>query len=456
MSDTPKNIEDMSDEELLEIGQVPGDEDFQLEDTNEPGSTLEDDLMSVSPPRPSGSEEEIQEAGKEEETNGEEQHEQEEETPPEEAGAAAEAEGEAGSGDEGEGGSAPGSETSSDSDGASENDETAKQADGEKPADEGDVPPASDGNKGDEATPELVEQLKLKADAYDRVFAPFKANGRDLQVKTPEEAIQLMQMGANYTKKLQALQPHLKLVRMLENNGLADESKISYLIDLERKNPEAIKKLVRDANLDPMDIDPNEEPNYTAGDYSVSDQQMVFDGVVQEVAETDEGRQVLRTVRGWDGQSKQMIYENPSIIRTLKSHTESGIFSQIADEVETQRTLGNIPHEVPALNAYHQVAEIMHKNGLLKRQDGEPVQAQQQQPVQKQTPPQNQGQATGRPVLATRARSSKPTTDPNAARARAAAPVNSAPKTPAQDFNPLAMSDDEIMKMSSTGVAMKL
>lgn len=455
MSDTPKNIEDMSDEELLEIGQVPGDEDFQLEDTNEPGSTLEDELMTVSTSaRPSGSEEEAEAEEKaqgEENTDDEEQQQQEEETPSEETVAAGEAESEAGGEDEDTGGSTPGSESNSESGKV----ETAKQADGEELSDEGDVPQASDGNKDDEVTPEIVEQLKLKADAYDRVFAPFKANGRDLQVKNPEEAIQLMQMGANYTKKLQALQPHLKLVRMLENNGLADESKITYLIDLDRKNPEAIKKLVKDANIDPMDIDPNEEPNYTAGNYSVSDQQMVFDGVVQEVAETDEGRQVLRTVRGWDGQSKQTIYDNPSIIRTLKDHTESGIFGQIAEEVETQRTLGNIPREVPFLNAYHQVAEIMHKNGLLKRKDGQPVQAQQQQPVQQQTPPQNQGQAPGRQVLATRARS-KQTTDPNAARARAAAPVNSAPKTPAQDFNPLAMSDDEIMKMSSTGVAMKL
>ena len=62
---------------------------------------------------------------------------------------------------------------------------------------------------------------------YKKVMAPFKANGKMITLRSPEEAIQLMQQGANFTKKMQAIAPHRKLLIMLENNGLLDESKIN-------------------------------------------------------------------------------------------------------------------------------------------------------------------------------------------------------------------------------------
>lgn len=38
---------------------------------------------------------------------------------------------------------------------------------------------------------------------YEQIMALTKANGKTMQVKSVEEAIQLMQMGANYTRKMQ-------------------------------------------------------------------------------------------------------------------------------------------------------------------------------------------------------------------------------------------------------------
>lgn len=57
-----------------------------------------------------------------------------------------------------------------------------------------------------------------------------------MQVNSVDEAIQLMQMGANYTRKMQELQPHRKTLLMLENNGLLDEGKLSFLIDSDEES----------------------------------------------------------------------------------------------------------------------------------------------------------------------------------------------------------------------------
>lgn len=82
---------------------------------------------------------------------------------------------------------------------------------------------------------------------YEKIMAPFKANGMDMQAKSVEDAIQLMQMGAGFHKKMAALKPAMRQMKLLEKHGLLDDEKLNYLIDLSNKNPEAIKQLLKDS-----------------------------------------------------------------------------------------------------------------------------------------------------------------------------------------------------------------
>lgn len=103
-------------------------------------------------------------------------------------------------------------------------------------------------------TDEATSDIDYEA-AYKQLTATFRANGKDIQVNSVEDAITLMKMGANYNKKMAGLKPNLRLMKMLENNNLLDESKLTYLIDLDKKDPEAIKKFIKDSGVDPLDID---------------------------------------------------------------------------------------------------------------------------------------------------------------------------------------------------------
>lgn len=82
---------------------------------------------------------------------------------------------------------------------------------------------------------EPTEQSVNYEQEYKRILAPFKANGKEVEVKSVDDAITLMQMGANYQKKMAALKPNLKILKILENNGLLDEGKLSFLIDLDKR-----------------------------------------------------------------------------------------------------------------------------------------------------------------------------------------------------------------------------
>ena len=273
---------------------------------------------------------------------------------------------------------------------------------------------------------------------HDQVMAPFQANGKTIQLRSVDEAIQLMQQGANYTRKMQAIAPHRKVLMMLENNGLLDESKLSRLIDLEKKNPDAIRALVKEAGIDPLDIDVHEESTYTPGNHAVPDEAVAFQTTLDEVSSTPDGQETVRQITAsWDPESKAELWKDPSILGTIHQQRISGVYDRVVAEIERQRTIGAIPANVSLLNAYRVIGERMTQAGAF--QDLVAAQQAAQRP------------AVQHPV-ATRVASAKPAVT-NSGKVSAAAPTRTATPRRAEAFiNPLAMSDDEFMKQFANRV----
>ena len=308
------------------------------------------------------------------------------------------------------------------------------------PGSEATAPAAAEPNKpAAEPTTPAAETAPVDYKAFhDQVMAPFQANGKTLQLRSVDEAIQLMQQGANYTRKMQAIAPHRKVLMMLENNGLLDESKLSRLIDLEKKNPDAIRALVKEAGIDPLDIDVHEESTYTPGNHAVPDEAVAFQTTLDEVSSTPDGQETVREITAsWDPESKAELWKDPSILGTIHQQRISGVYDRVVAEIERQRTIGAIPANVSLLNAYRVIGERMTQAGAF--QDLVAAQQAAQHP------------AVQHPV-ATRVASAKPAVT-NSGKVSAAAPTRTATPRRAEAFiNPLAMSDDEFMKQFANRV----
>ena len=298
---------------------------------------------------------------------------------------------------------------------------------------------ATSGKNETEATEEDSTQLEESTETdykafYEKVMSPLKANGKLIHLKSPEEAIQLMQMGANYTRKMQDIAPYRKVLLMLENNGLLDETKLSYLIDLDKKNPEAIKRLVKDSGLDPLDIDPEKEPAYTVGNHhGVSDQEANFRTVLDELVSNPTGQETVRIINQWDQASKEKLWSEPGAMIAINEQRENGIYDLISTEIERQKALGIIPINTPFLDAYVQVGASLQQAGALGAV--------------------NQHKETPKPAvpIATKVAAPKTRIDNND-KAKAAAPSTSTSKKAAPLVNPLAMSDDEFLKQMANRV----
>ena len=285
---------------------------------------------------------------------------------------------------------------------------------------------AADAAKAQDGKPDNTGSVDYQK-AYEAIMAPFKANGKMMQVKSPEEAIQLMQMGANYTRKMQELQPQRKTLLLLENNGLLDEGKLSYLIDLSKGNPEAIKKLIKESNFDVFNTDFDKESTYQGGNHTVTDEEVNFRTTLDELNSNPVGKETLSVISStWDQASKEVLWSNPEVMVTINAQRESGIYGRIVAEMDRRRTFGQIQPGTPFLHAYKAVGDDLQNSGafadLVK-----PAPAPAAQP------------------LAVKAALPKPTgADPRVA---AAAVHHTAPVKVDTSINPLAMSDEDFLKM---------
>lgn len=286
--------------------------------------------------------------------------------------------------------------------------------------------------EGDPSKQEPGKDFDYKA-AYEGLMQPIKANGKEITLKNPQELVQLAQMGANYTRKMQELAPYRKHLMMLENNQLLDEGKLSFLIDLSKKDPAAIQKFLKESGVNPLDIDTEAAPTYTGGNHRVTDEEANFRAVLDDVKSTETGKQVLQAINDtWDQASKEMLFSSPDIMNVMVQQKESGFYDRISNELDRRRALGQVPAGLTWLQAYKQVGDQLVASGGLDDLVAK------QQPVA-QTPP-----AVATPV-ATRVIQPKPAVAPNA-KVAAAAPSKVAAAPAKVMKNPLEMSDDEFMK----------
>ncbi len=294
-----------------------------------------------------------------------------------------------------------------------------------------------EGKQEEEGTPEAEvasgKELDYKAE-YEKLLKPFKANGRDIQVDSVDDAIALMQMGANYNKKMAALKPNMKLMKMLENHDLLSEEKLNYLIDLSRKDAGAINKLIKESGIDPLTLDTEKADGYTPKSYKVDEREIELDMVLEQIQHSQAYPKTLEIVsKQWDPASRQIVANSPQLLKIINDHVDRGIYDVISTEVERERIFGRL-NGMSDIEAYRQVGDLIQARGGFDHL------------VQKRT---DQGQqAPARPVIV----QPKPKlADDNKLREMRKAASTSKPASasaaPASDFNPLALSDEEFSKL---------
>jgi hypothetical protein len=285
----------------------------------------------------------------------------------------------------------------------------------------------SDDEESDEATDDSKEESIEDYQAQiDELFAPIKANGKDVKVNSIEEARKFISMGMGFNKKMEALKPARLLQKKMQEHNLLEEGKLDFLIALDKKNPEAIARLLKDSELNPLNIDVDSDSSYQPETYSGGEDTLALEDVITDLENSDYASDIASLISTkWGESSREILRSQPGLLNIIDSHMKVGIYDSIIGRIDQEKMLGS-HMGISDVEAYGQVAEQMNKEGLFAHLAPKPVER--------------------KPVPIIKAAMRKPKVDPNLKRKRATAVTKSTPATKKPEPAYLGMSDDDFMK----------
>ena len=271
---------------------------------------------------------------------------------------------------------------------------------------------------------------------YESVTKDFKAAGKIMPgVKDPDKFIKALQMATDYALKTAALKPVLKKAKMLED--VTDEE-FSEMLDFRKRNPEVIKKALKEANLDPIDLD-LENIQYTPQSKIMSDADYEFKETIEKLSQEDAvafQRTQHIVLNELDTTSKTTVLSNPHILSALQSEVASGRFEKIQAQALQLKAFGGY-NNVPDIELYSFIANEMDKQALQKQGIQNKLTA-----GEMNTPVTNTVQT----------KPSVSVVDPELEDKRARAGIQIKPTTNVvKKYDPTKLSDEEFMKLLSEG-----
>lgn len=253
--------------------------------------------------------------------------------------------------------------------------------------------PNTGSTEGVPAEPSLEGQtdtMELSAEEFrDLLTKPFKASGREVVFKDPQDILRLMQQGFDYQKKMAGFKPQKRIIKTLEQHGLLDEAKLNQLIELSQGKPEAVAQFLKDRNIDTFELPDVEEKPHQYGNYMVNEQQVEFEEKVNELRGTQYGNAVLNFVNSLPDQDFTTVFNNQKILDDLTFHAQSGLLDDALNQLAADRAVGKVPSDMTPLDAYNAISGYLYQQNQAKYNPNQPrvvgnnlqTEPQQQRPV---------------------------------------------------------------------------
>ena len=188
---------------------------------------------------------------------------------------------------------------------------------------------------------------------------------------------------------------------------------------MSKGDPKAVAKLVKEANPEWSLVD--EEEEYVPNNHQVSETAIQLEQVLDSIESTPTGARCIDVVGNqWDDGSKAILTKEPALIAQLNEQMQMGIFDKINAEVQHVRMFGGLVGKSD-FEAYRIVGAQMFQEGKLTQQ--------------------------AQPVARTSAKQQDPAR--NTQRKAAATPSSRKQVSVQSEYSPLAMSDEEFLKINN-------
>ena len=220
-----------------------------------------------------------------------------------------------------------------------ENDDSAKET--SDATEEGQEEHTQDDAGESEDESEATEEINYK-EFYEKVaMAKFTANGREVEgFKNPDDLIRAQQMLHGYSDKMKVFKEYKPFIKTLEERGItADPEKFKLAMSLLDGDPEAIKKVLKDKNIDPLELD-LDDIKYVPKVKLPSDAQLLIEETYEQAENLGVGSKFNRVIsKDWDMPSLQEFVSNGAVRADLLQHLKDGTYDIVQNEIKRMELL---------------------------------------------------------------------------------------------------------------------
>ena len=177
---------------------------------------------------------------------------------------------------------------------------------------------------------------------YEKVaLAKFTANGKEVEgFKDPADLIRAQQMLHGYSDKMKVFKEYKPFLKALEERKItSDTGKFNLAMSLLDGDLEAIKKVLKDKGIDPLELD-LDDIKYTAKNVLPSQAQMLIEETYEQAENIGVGEKFTRVInKDWDVKSLQELVNNNAVRNDLLQHLSDGTYDIVNNEIKRMELL---------------------------------------------------------------------------------------------------------------------
>jgi len=187
-------------------------------------------------------------------------------------------------------------------------------------------------NLDEEAEPKEDDNEEAISDTPIEEFRDLKVDGKMIPIKSMDEIYALASGGGNLTQKYQRLAGHKKAIAIMQQHNITDED-LSVLAQIRSGNKDALANLVKKSGIDYLDITDEVSNTYNPNEFVPSDVAVSIQEIQDEISVDPEYSITQNVVNNmFDDSSRDMLVENPAMIKGLHQDIKNGVFEQVQAE----------------------------------------------------------------------------------------------------------------------------
>lgn len=177
---------------------------------------------------------------------------------------------------------------------------------------------------------------------YEKVaLAKFTANGREVEgFKDPDDLVRAQQMLHGYSDKMKVIKEVKPFIKALQERGItSDPDKFNLAMSLLDGDSEAIKTVLKDKGIDPMELD-LEDINYTSKNTLPTEAQLSLEDTYEQADNLGVGDKFNQVItKDWDVNSLQELINNGAVKNDLLKHLSDGTYDKVQTEIQKMELL---------------------------------------------------------------------------------------------------------------------